>query len=249
LEKRMTIENRKLVKHIIAIFALLDNLSHCRMIEKASALVSKSLSEQRTKDILNIDLGVQVKVGQPNAKRKTVTICVSWQRIEKPTLQMRYDTGMPSEEITTIIGRKCLQDTFSKSHLKGPIEGAEKKILILELNIQRNWMTMNITPIRMMGDPHRHQTSVGVHDEVGTLRVRLKHSPRRATARKRVTTMTKESVTTRPIRETTTIICVPLRIGGIATRPTKANRRRRKMTTMIIGYATIMRMSLDRSTS
>jgi hypothetical protein len=151
---------------------------------------------------------------------------------------MRHNTGMPSEKVTTIIGRERLQNAFRKCHLKGTVKGTEKKILILELNVQRNRMTKDITTIRMMGNPHGHQTSVGVHNEVGALRVRLKHGPGRTAARERVTAMAKESVTTRTILETMTVIRFPTRIrtaaliGGRAPRATKTmtngGRRRRR---------------------
>jgi hypothetical protein len=46
LEKGMTMEDGKLIQHIVTVLALLDNLSHRRTIEKTSALVAKSLSKQ-----------------------------------------------------------------------------------------------------------------------------------------------------------------------------------------------------------
>jgi hypothetical protein len=245
-------ENGKLVEHLVAVLALLNNLSHYRMKEKAGALVPKSLSEKRTKNILDIHLGVQSKIREPDAKRKIFTISVSRRRIEKPSLQVRHHTGMPHQEITTIVRGKSFQHILSKGHLEGPIEGAEKELFVLELNVQRNRMTVSITAIRTMGEPDGHQTSVGVHNKVGPLRVGLKHSPRRTATRKRVTMMVKESVTTRPILKTMTIILGPTRIimrspiTRIARRTTKANRRGRWMMAIITRHTRSRRPTLNR---
>jgi hypothetical protein len=250
LKKGMAMKDCKLIQHIITILTLLDNLGHCRSIEKTSAFVAKSLSEQGTKNILDVNLGIQAKIRKPNAKGKTITVGVSRGRVEAPALQMGHNTGVPSEEIATVKGWKGFQNAFRKSHFKGTIKGTEKEILILELNVQGDRMTTNITTVRTMGDPHGNQASVRVHNEVGALGIRLKHGPGGAVTGGRVATMTKKSVTTRAIVKITSIVRLPTWIGmsaPVGTRTTRSimsNRRSRGQRVI----ANVVRNNRSRST-
>jgi hypothetical protein len=102
-------------------------------------------------------------------------------------------------------------------------KGTQVEICVLKMIDGGNRVTDDITIVWMMGMPSWDKTSVGIHNEVGTLRIDVAEGPSQAMIKRKVMPTVKNLVLTGPISETILIMGIIGRITIITT--TTTNKR------------------------